>query len=806
MLVSAHVRIPITVGLVMVAGLMGMSSAAPLLGAEEGAVYHQLPNNEFLARWLVLGDIPFAAEEAQAATGEAYGQALARDYLADEGGESQVRPVPDAAQKVNGAEYRWRFAQTDDDTVDFVRLFGQKDRRVAYAWTEIELPQGREGLLALGSDDGVRVWLNGALVHDNGTLRAVTRDQDLIPVTLIAGRNSLLVKVINQQGDWAFCARLLDWPVLEERLATAVAGGDLETSRLLLRHGADPRTRSRWGMTALQVARVRGYRQIADELTAAGGSADVPFPSAAEFLDARLAEIVQGESPGAAVLVSQRGEILFEKGYGYANLEHRVPVTPETKFRIGSITKQFTAAAILLLQEQGKLSVDDPLSKFIPDFPRGDEVRIHHLLHHDSGIRSYTDKPDFFKTVTVAIEPGELINSFKTDPFDFSPGQGWHYNNSGYFLLGYIIAQVSGQSYADFLKTHIFDPLQMHDTGVHDAQDILSDEATGYAYEQGRLRKALDWNMSRAGGAGALYSTVEDLHRWNEGVFEGRVLNDESLKAALTPVQLRDGVTGLSYGYGWVIGEFRGLKEIQHGGGLNGFVSQLARYPEHDFTVTVLANAAPAGPSVSPGMLAQEIAQFFLWQYMQPRQEESISHEVDPATYDEYAGRYDYGGAILTVRRQGNRLLAQLTGQPEFEIFPRSPTEFFWKVVDAQVTFVKDEQGKVARAVHRQGGQTIMAAKLEPTQEIELAPEILDRYVGKYDYGGGAIMTVTREDNHLWAQLTGQPKFEIFAKSPTEFFWKVVNAQVTFVVEDERQAVKAIHHQAGREIIAARID
>ncbi len=176
----------------------------------------------------------------------------------------------------------------------------------------------------------------------------------------------------------------------------------------------------------------------------------------------------------------------------------------DTKFRIGSITKQFTAAAILRLQEQGKLSVRDPLSKFIPDYPRGSEVTLHHLLTHTSGIHSYTGKPNFLETVSAYTTPEDLIKSFKNDPYDFDPGKKWLYNNSGYFLLGYIIEKVSGQSYGEFLKQQFFEPLGMKNTGVHHWSDILEHEAFGYAYEAGRFKKAQNWDMSRAGGAGAL--------------------------------------------------------------------------------------------------------------------------------------------------------------------------------------------------------------------------------------------------------------------------------------------------------------
>ena len=180
--------------------------------------------------------------------------------------------------------------------------------------------------------------------------------------------------------------------------------------------------------------------------------------------------------------------------------------------------------------------------------------------------------------------------------------------------------------------------------------------------------------------------------------------------------------------------------------------------------------------------------------------------EVPPTSYDDYVGQYDYGGAVLTVTRDGDRLMAQLTGQPVFEIFPKGKGVFFWKVVEAEVTFVKDGNGKVVKAVHRQGGQTIDAARFEWPAVIKVDPQRYDDYVGKYDYGQGRVMTITREGNGLFAQLSGQPKFEIFPKAETEFFWKAVRAEVAFVWDAGRKVVKAVHRQGGTTIDAPRVE
>ncbi|MGO8701583.1 MAG: serine hydrolase [Limisphaerales bacterium] len=593
-------------------------------------------------------------------------------------------------------------------------------------------------------------------------------------------------------------------------IAAVLTGADAEAMQKLLDDGNDVNARAEAGVTAYHVARLVGDLEMAQFLASHGADTHLPVPAPDKLVDALFTHVFTNNSPGAAVLVAQDGKVLFKGGYGLADVAHNMAFSPETKSRIGSITKQFTASAILKLQEQGKLSVNDKLSKYFPDFPRGDEVTLRHLLTHTSGIRSYTDNPGFISKVTTPVSPGDLINSFKNEPFDFDPGKKWHYDNSGYFLLGQIIERVSGQSYGDFLQKNFFDPLGMKSTGVHHSGMALEHEALGYEFGDGKFTNALNWDMSWAGGAGALYSTVEDLFRWNEGVFGGKVLSEASLKAAWTPVKTEENAEDNSdngYGYGWQVSQLRGAREISHGGGLNGFSSIIMRLPRENFTVVVLANAMPGGPNADPQQLARLVTQFYLGEKLAPRGGHEVSTNISPAALDAVAGRYDYGGPILTVTKEGSRLYAQLGDQPRFEIFPKSDTEFFWKVADAQVTFVKDNRGKVVKAVHHQNGSIINAPRLEDLKEAKVDSAGYDAIVGKYDYGEGtSILTVTREGDHLFAQLTGQPKFEIFPASPAKFFWKVVDAQVEFMKNDQGKVTKAIHHQGGRTFEAPKMN
>ncbi len=337
-----------------------------------------------------------------------------------------------------------------------------------------------------------------------------------------------------------------------------------------------------------------------------------------EKADALLSGLIKVNDPGVAVLVAQNGKIIFEKGYGLADVARRVPVSPQTIFRIGSVTKQFTATAILKLQEEGRLSVDDKLSKYIPDFPRGDEVTLRELMNHTSGIHDYV--PTSLERLAKPTTTEAIIEEIEKQPYDFNPGTQWRYDNSGYTLLGYIAEKVSRRSYGDFLRESFFQTLGMTNTGVYHTHLGLSHEALGYSLSTKVFEPAFFIDPSWNGGDGALYSTLEDLYRWNEGIFNGRVLDAASLKAAFTPVATKAGQlnSGDGYGFGWFVGRYRGLRDISHGGDVPGFSCLLLRLPDEKFTVAVLANANPGRPDATPKFLAYQMVDIYLADKLAP--------------------------------------------------------------------------------------------------------------------------------------------------------------------------------------------
>jgi D-alanyl-D-alanine carboxypeptidase len=308
-------------------------------------------------------------------------------------------------------------------------------------------------------------------------------------------------------------------------------------------------------------------------------------------MDEFLTALYPQAGPGAAVLVQKDGQVLLRKGYGLANIELSVPVEPDMVFRIGSVTKQFTAVSILMLLEQGKLSLDDPIEKFLPDYPtHGHTITVTHLLNHTSGIKSFTGMPEFWQNQGKDYTLTELVDFFKHQPMDFAPGKRWAYNNSGYALLGAIIEKVSGLEYAQFLQQHIFEPLGLQHSSYDSATRIIPRRASGYSRGPQGIINAPYISMTGPHGAGALISTVDDLACWNAALDDGRLIKPETLQQAWTPCCLFDG-SSIPYGCGWSVGQWAGWQWIEHGGGINGFTCHVLRIPSEQIFVAVLTNS-----------------------------------------------------------------------------------------------------------------------------------------------------------------------------------------------------------------------
>lgn len=338
-------------------------------------------------------------------------------------------------------------------------------------------------------------------------------------------------------------------------------------------------------------------------------AAQVSPPSeAARIEDVVLKHMKDPGAVGISVAVARGSEFVYSKAHGFADLEFAVGADEATMFRIGSVTKQFTAAAILKLAERGKLSVDDPLTRFLPEYPtHGHELTLRHLLTHTGGVPNYTDLgPKWAVNMARELPDEELVALWKDLPPDFAPGEKWSYSNSGYYLLGMVVAKVSGRSYADFVRENLFEPLGLARTRYDSNEEVLPNRAQGYAFEDGKFTNDGLIGMSQPGAAGALISTAGDLVRWQQALVSGRVVKPESYEEMTLPFLLASG-RETSYGMGLQLDQRAGQRCIWHGGGINGFNSVLMYFPEAQLHVAVISNSERLRADALGLALAEEL-------------------------------------------------------------------------------------------------------------------------------------------------------------------------------------------------------
>jgi len=417
-------------------------------------------------------------------------------------------------------------------------------------------------------------------------------------------------------------------------------------------------------------------------------------------VDTYIKPYLEMGSYNGAVLIAKGGKVLVSKGYGMANYELGVPNTPQSRFHLASVSKPFTAAAILILQERGKLSVNDPLSKYVPDFPSGDKITLHQLLSHTAGLAG--DLPNF-QDWTAPITLEKLVALVKKAPPVGAPGAKYSYSNNDYRLLAYIIEKVSGQSYGDFLKAAIFDPLDMKDTGHEGATGSLV-KNRAYGYKPVGLTDLeniyIDWSTKT--GNGSLYSTVEDLYKWDRALYTEKILKKSSLE------------TMFKEKYGWFVSEQFKRKLIRYGGRSPGFNSDFQRFINDDVCVVVLSNnySATANP------IANDLAaMIFNEPYAVPEVTAAIS--VDNKELDRYVGRYEGGPdffipkAILTIERKGDQLWMNYSTGADTTLVPLSATKFLTRPFWATITFVKDEKGNVTHLIYGYSGTDYIARAMK---------------------------------------------------------------------------------------------
>ncbi|TRZ43986.1 serine hydrolase domain-containing protein [Robertkochia solimangrovi] len=324
----------------------------------------------------------------------------------------------------------------------------------------------------------------------------------------------------------------------------------------------------------------------------------------ASRVDSILLQKYHPEEPGASFLIAKDGNILYKKAFGLSNLELNVPMKPDDVFEIGSMTKQFTAVAILMLMESGKISLDDKLTQFIPDYPEGDHITIHHLLTHTSGIRDFTRVKGLNEISRADLSPEEFIDFFKNEPKDFQPGDYFKYSNAGYVLLGYIIEIVSGETYADYIEKHIFLKLNMTNSWYARHKKVIANRASGYHKKDDTYSNSNYISFSLPYAAGSLMSTVSDMMQWVEAIRNHRLISEKTTEMAFTNYSLNNG-TLINYGYGWHIENLADQKSYEHGGSIFGFKSMGVYLPDSEIYVIGLTNC----DCNSPTKITREIAE-----------------------------------------------------------------------------------------------------------------------------------------------------------------------------------------------------
>jgi CubicO group peptidase (beta-lactamase class C family) len=534
-----------------------------------------------------------------------------------------------------------------------------------------------------------------------------------------------------------------------------------------------------------------------------------------------------------AALVTESGQVILQKGYGQANIEWDVPNTTTTKFRLGSLTKQFTAVLVLQLIDEGKLGLYDKITDHVDEYPNaGDRISIHHLLTHASGIPDYTTIPGFITDdIRDPQAPETIMRSFAPLELEFEPGDGFRYSNSNYFVLGIIIERITGKRFGQVLDERILEPYKLDDTGYDDGTIVLNNRAQGYESQIMEYVNARHIDMSTAYSSAGMYSTVEDLFKWDRILYGDKLFKEPTYKDLMfTPY-------GENYGYGWsVVRQQIGstdkmTKIVQHGGGLFGFSSTMWRMVDDEHTIILLDNTS------TPGRLLRGMAErIFNILYEQPYDKplhpvgRKLMAVIDQQgveravrTYrdlkEKDADVYDFSERELNILgyhylREDDTATAIEVFKLNVEAYPDAfnPYDSLGEgyMVAGQMELAIENYRKSLELNPRNDNARRMLTRMgvDPSgrEEITLPPEILERYVGDYEMQPGIIITITREGDHLMASAGNQPPAQLYAESETTFFFRVIDAEISFQIRPDGTAEQLTLYQNGMSVPAVRIE
>jgi CubicO group peptidase (beta-lactamase class C family) len=553
-----------------------------------------------------------------------------------------------------------------------------------------------------------------------------------------------------------------------------------------------------------------------------------------EKIDELLNLYLEYNEFNGSVLVSEQGKVIYRKGFGMANMEWDIPNKSNTKHRLGSITKQFTAMLILQLAAEDKLDLQVPINTYLPDYPTktGSEITTHHLLTHTSGIPEYTSFPGFFENeIRNPYTPEEFVKTFADMDLEFTPGDKFNYCNSGYFLLGFIIEKLSGKTYEQMLHDKIFTPLKMEDTGYDNHKDIIKNRATGYEKSGKTFTNSKYLDMSVPYSAGSMYSTVEDLYLWDQGLYTNELLPKKYMDLYFKPYIPAFG-NGY-YAYGWGVGKevignsSDSISAIYHEGGINGFNTNISRSPS-DKTLVVLLNNTGGAPlneitEAIRGILygktydlpKKSLANALMEVIQEKGIEAGITYynankENDAVELDED----DMNGIGYQLMAADKVKEAAQVFKLNVEAFPKSFNVYdsygeALMNLDKNELAIKNYKKSVELNPANQNGIN-MLKKLgvdtgELTKEFVVSEDVLLSYVGEYELAPGFILTITKEGKQMKAQATGQGMLDIFAKSKHVFYLKAITAQITFNEGKGGKIESLVLLQGGREMPGKRL-
>jgi len=528
-------------------------------------------------------------------------------------------------------------------------------------------------------------------------------------------------------------------------------------------------------------------------------------PAFSEQANEMLSSVYPADAPGAAVVVSRDGEVIYENAFGLADVELEVPLQPDHVFRLASVTKQYAAAALLKLVEEGRIELQDPLSKFLPDFPVR-KVTIAQLLNHTSGIKSYTGIEGYMTSgrVRTDLTTEELVTVFADEPVDFAPGESWAYNNSGYVLIGAVIETVTEQPWNDYLRDTLLVPNGIVKTDAYPDFAIVPGRVEGYDGAAEAPQRAPFLSMTQPHAAGALMATAGDVDRWQVALHRGEILGDELYQRMITP---EGAAERANYGYGIGVQDWFGLAALTHGGGIFGFQTYALYLPAENLSVVILANRA--GPGWGARDLALRLAGLATGNSY-PIEEESV--EWSEARLAQVQGTYRINDdEIRTIRVEDGELISQRNGGQEFDVYPISGDRLAFETSLSAFLIERDAEGRVVAVALQNpwGADPERAEKIsdevQTRQAVEVPVEQLQRLEGRYELQPGFVMTVRVDEGRLEVQATGQPAIPMQAESHVRFFSTEVGADIEFDLPASGPATTLILYQGGQRMPALRI-